>query len=204
MRYLIGTLGQATSNLAQILPIPGSAQALTTYYAHGYAAAALPPVPTGPTEFFTPVLAFGPHGLETGTIGSTIVTGSHLAGYVLHAVGLYIRDLGVNDPQWQAALYEVTGTHAGLMAFQCTAEIATSVANAWNENPNFSALAVLKPNTEYVIAVQNKGTENGTVTTVAQSNPLGNFGSLYGTFQDPTSTWLTGGEYALYIRVQPA
>ncbi len=188
MRFLRGQLGKGTSNLAQILAIPGPADAPQLYFANNYAGVDQPPpIPAGIGEFSIPIK----------TIGSTIMTGSHLPGYVLLAIGLYCLDVEGTDAEWQAAIYEVTGAHAGALVFQTTAEVEAT-ETFWNENTNCGN-AILKPLTQYVIAVQNKGVGNTVVHSSGSANPFGSLASVYGTFPSTTS-WTANGQYSLYIR----
>ncbi len=190
-KYFLGLIGQAMGNLAQVVSIPGSADAPVTYFANGYASADQPPIPSGTAQLSSP----------TRTIGSTITTGSHLAGYLIQAVGMYCADVTGDGPEWQAAFYEVASAGSGTLAFQTTAEIA-AVEAFWNENPNFSN-AILKPLTTYVIAVQNKGTGNTVKHSSGSANAFGFFTSTYGSFPDP-STWTANGQYSLYVRTVAA
>ncbi len=120
-KYFLGLIGQAMGNLAQVAPIPGIADALVTYFANGYASVAQPSIPSGTQQLSSP----------TRTIGSTITTGSHLAGYLVQAVGMYCADVEGTDPEWQAAFY----TAAGVLVLQCTAEQAA------DQNPSLPGAA---------------------------------------------------------------
>ncbi len=188
MRFLRGQLGKGTSNLAQILSTPGTADAPRLYFANdGATVDQPPPIPGLTWQFSSP----------TRTIGCTIVTGSHLPGYVLQAVGMYCPDVEGTDAEWQAAIYEVTGAHAGALVAQTTAEVE-AMLTFWNENTNFSG-EILKPLTQYAIAVQNKGAGNTVEHSGGSANPFGTLVSVYGTFPATTS-WTANGQYALYVR----
>ncbi len=191
MRYLIGTLGKSTSNLAQILPIPGENDAPQSYLSAGYDSD-VPPTPTGGQETSS----------DTLTVGTTFRTGSHLAGYALNAVGMWCDERPNGDPQWLAAIYEITGAHtATLVTKTIIDEIATE--QGWNTTGNFPGADILKPLTNYVVAVQNRTSDVVLLKTAGAANAFSTFASSYSDFPDP-SAWSAGGHYGLYVFVTAA